>query len=293
LKALANNATSPQDLEVLTADRERPADVQVQPPYAPVVSIPTSLSGGEYQSMAGGTEDATRQKHPFKDPIRGPVLVILDPELTTTTPDQYWLSTGIRAVDHCVETMCSLQSTDEADRVAAEGLKMLVPGLLRCKKDKKDLEARLHCQLGVIKAMEAVKNGVPMGGSHAIGHQLGPLGVGHGETSCVMLPTICKFNAKVNVDRQEKVKDVLWADEEVKKVLQGRGLDEQVADLGDMLDGVISELGMPRSLKAVNVGKEQFDKLAMNSLKDHWSATNPIPLVDKDQIIEILEVVAG
>jgi len=108
-----------------------------------------------------------------------------------------------------------------------------------------------------------------------------------------MLPTICKFNAKVNADRQEKVKDILWADGEVDEVLKGRGLDKEEADLGDMLDVIISELGMPRSLKAVNVGREQFDKLAMNSLKDHWSATNPIPLVDKDQIIEILEVVAG
>jgi alcohol dehydrogenase class IV len=39
-----------------------------------------------------------------------------------------------------------------------------------------------------------VKLGVPMGASHGIGHQLGPLGVGHGETSCVMLPYVLMWN---------------------------------------------------------------------------------------------------
>lgn len=102
-------------------------------------------------------------------PIKAPALVILDPQLTTTTPEWVWLSTGIRGVDHCVETMCSLLSNPEADDWAAEGLGLLVPALVRCKKDPGDLEARLQCQMGVIKAMQAVRNGVPMGASHAIG----------------------------------------------------------------------------------------------------------------------------
>jgi alcohol dehydrogenase class IV len=63
--------------------------------------------------------------------------------------------------------------------------------------------------MGAIEAIGVVTSRVPMGASHAIGHQLGPLGVGHGETSCVMLPAVCKFNAakKANVERQEKCKE--------------------------------------------------------------------------------------
>lgn len=41
--------------------------------------------------------------------------------------------------------------------------------------------------------MTVVVLGVPMGASHGIGHQPGPLGVGHGETSCILLRYLKNF----------------------------------------------------------------------------------------------------
>lgn len=103
----------------------------------------------------------------------GSKLIILDPELCLSTPEYHWLSTGVRSVDHCVEALCSLESTEQSDKNAEEGLKLLVPSLLRCKANGKDVEARHNCQMAVCLAMENVRSGIPMGGSHAIGHQLG------------------------------------------------------------------------------------------------------------------------
>jgi alcohol dehydrogenase class IV len=156
----------------------------------PLICIPTSLSGGEYFSLAGGTDDATHHKQAFMQPGMGSKLVILDAALSIHTPAFYWLSTGIRGVDHCVETICSLQATEETDKNARTGLRLLVPSLLRSKEDEKDVDARHQSQMGVILAMNGVRSGVPVGGSHAIGHQLGPLGVPHGVTSCIMLPQV-------------------------------------------------------------------------------------------------------
>lgn len=51
--------------------------------------------------------------------------------------------------------------------------------------------------------MKSIRAGIPMGGSHAIGHQLGPLGVGHGITSCVMCPAVMKWNAKIGASNPE------------------------------------------------------------------------------------------
>lgn len=65
------------------------------------------------------------------------------------------------------------------------------------------------------------------------------------------------------------------------------------ADLGDVLDAIIRELGMPRSLADVGVGRDQLDGLAVNSLKDRWCVTNPVPLKEKGQVLEILEMVIG
>ena len=42
----------------------------------------------------------------FRHPLAIPSAVILDPAITVHTPEWLFLSTGIRAVDHCVEGIC-------------------------------------------------------------------------------------------------------------------------------------------------------------------------------------------
>ena len=60
-------------------------------------------------------------------------------------------------------------------------------------------------------------------------------------------------------------------------------MDVSAADLGDVLDAVIRELGMPQSLKDVGVGREKLDGLAENSLHDRWCISNPVSLREKYQ----------
>ncbi|KAH1346112.1 hypothetical protein KXX33_007946 [Aspergillus fumigatus] len=288
-------ALTASDLATLATGPDQRVDVHA--PTIPIISIPTSLSTGEYSDFAGATDDTTRRKHSFQAPTRGPQLVILDPDLATTTPPSIWLSTGIRAVDHCVETLCATTGKSETtDAHAMHALELLVPGLLRCRHDPAghDRDARLQCQRGAVNAMATLTGGssVELGASHGIGHQLGPLGVGHGETSCILLPAVCKFNARhgANREQQERVRDFLVRNAEVARVLRDRGVDASLADLGDVLDAVIRELGMPRSLKEVGVGRDALDELAANSLHDRWCKTNPVPLTEKKQVLEILEM---
>ena len=303
--ALANGVETEDDMSELWGTQEsKPSRrATVNKPTIPLIHIPTSLSGGEYQALAAGTETGTHAKRFFPDGVTDPDLVIQDPELSTTTPDSLWLSTGVRAVDHCVETICSLKSYGEADEAAKRGLANLVSGLMLCKRDATDLSARHTCQQGVVDAMHAVSSGVALGGSHAIGHQLGPLGVGHGETSCILLPAVCKYNAKhkANLKQQRIVRDELLQMPEVKTVLEEKHRDGGEAaatldslDLGDVLDSVISALEMPRTLKDVNItSEESMAKIAENSLDDLWARTNPVPITEASQVREILDMCRG
>jgi alcohol dehydrogenase class IV len=50
---------------------------------------------------------------------------------------------------------------------------------------------------------------------------------------------------------------------------------------------------MPRTLKEVGVGRDRLDALADNSLKDRWLPTNAVPLTEKSQVLEILNMVVG
>ncbi|KAK0385560.1 hypothetical protein NLU13_6739 [Sarocladium strictum] len=293
--AIANGATTEDELLTLwgTTESNPARRKHIEKPTIPLIHIPTSLSGGEYQAIAGGTESKGHAKRTFNCEGVDPELVIQDPELCLTTPEWVWLSTGMRAVDHCVETMCSLQSNAVVDEWADRGLRKLVTGLLQSKADPTSLGARHLCQLGVVEAMCAVSSGVPLGASHAIGHQLGPLGVGHGQTSCILLPAVCKFNLrhKANVDQQANTKAILAQLQVVQDlVASSRGVPWDELDLGDILGEIILALGMPRTLQDVGLDQECIDTLARNSLEDIWIRTNAVPITEEAQVREILDM---
>ncbi|KAJ7822445.1 putative Fe-containing alcohol dehydrogenase [Mycena leptocephala] len=295
---LANNVTQSPDLLTLPTTTTIGTLPPAKAPTIPVVCITSTLSAGEFTLGAGATDDRDDKKHQFLVPkaIR---LVIFDPEFVTThTPPRLFLQSGFRSVDHCIESFCSLYCNEVTEMHATMGLKQLVPALLRCKADadtKADVEARLLCQLATLNAIAAsFRVYTPNGASHAIGHMLGPFGVGHGDTSGILLPAVCKYNARhgANVGRQEIVAGILWGIPEMRRLAESKGLKEGTADLGDLLDVLVRGLGMPRTLAEVGVGRHRLEQLAEYSLLDVWSATNPVPLTEKVQVMEILEMVA-
>jgi len=102
---LANDVRSPEAMDALrTAGAVLP---DLKPPTVRQVSVPTTLSAGEFSGIAGVTDERTHVKEMFRHPRIIPAAVILDPALTVHTPEWLFLSTGIRAVDHCVEGLCS------------------------------------------------------------------------------------------------------------------------------------------------------------------------------------------
>ncbi|TAQ90324.1 hypothetical protein B7494_g1346 [Chlorociboria aeruginascens] len=297
--ALANDLTEPSQLARYSVEATDPI-LDVKPPTIPLICIPTSLSGGEYFALAGGTDDiVTKHKQAFLHGGMGVSLIILDAELCLGTPRYHWLSTGVRSVDHCVEALCSLEATPASDEAAEAGLRLLIPWLLQTQADEFNVEARHQCQMGVRFAMRNVRAGIPMGGSHAIGHQLGPMGVAHGVTSCIMCPEVMKWNIAHGhgipeiQKKQDKIRDILWSENAIAQEFTKAGLTQQDADLGDLLDAIIRALGLPRTLKEVGIGQDQIDTLSKRTLDDAWASTNPIPLTTAAQVKSILETVVG
>ena len=121
---------------------------------------------------------------------------MLDPRASVHTPEWLFLSTGIRAVDHAVEDICSVNGQPISEGASYHALRLLGKGLPAVKADPADLDARLDCQIGAWMSMVGSQTGVSKGASHGIGHVLGgTAGVPHGYTSCVMLPHVLRFNA--------------------------------------------------------------------------------------------------
>ena len=242
------------------------------------ITVPTTLSAGEFSAISGITDERRKVKELFRHPLVIPRAVMLDPAITVHTPEWLWLSTGIRAVDHCVEGICSAEANPFADAQALHGLSLLTRGLPRVKANPGDIEARLDCQIGSWLSMGPLASGVPMGASHGIGYVLGAVfDIPHGHTSCIMLPAVMRWNKPANADRQ---------------ALVAAAMGRPGEDAGDVLDAFIAGLGMPRSLGTVKIGPESFDRMAEQAMSTPWVPKNPRPIAGPAQVREILELAA-
>lgn len=273
---LANHIDTVEAIDTIRANKG------VAPPLtAPSVrqiSVPTTIAGGEFSAIAGVTNEATKVKEMLRHDLVMPRAAILDPAITVHTPEWLFLSTGIRAVDHCVEGLCSREAHPYADAQAQKGLAMLAQALPRVKADPRDLDARMDCQIGAWLSMGPLSAGIPMGASHGIGYVLGAVyNVPHGYTSCVMLPSVMRWNKSANADRQAMV---------------SAAMDHPGEDAGDVLDWFIRELGMPHSLQDVRIGPEHFDRIAEQAMGTPWIPRNPRKIDGPAQVREILLLAA-
>jgi len=275
---LGNGVSAPEQLDALrnrVAADGTIARAEVKRPSVRTICIPTTLSAGEYSGSAGCTDTVRNVKESFAHTLMTPKTVILDPRASIHTPEWLFLSTGIRAVDHAVEDICSDFCQPISEGASFHALRMLGHGLRGVKEDALDLDARLECQIGAWLSMVGSQTGVPKGASHGIGHVLGGTAhVPHGYTSCVMLPHVLRFNHPVNAERQARVSEALGR--------PGVPAADAVAEL-------IAGLGLPMRLRDVGVEEGQLDRIAELSMHDRWIHTNPRKIDGPPVVRELLD----
>lgn len=278
LVGLAEDVTEPDELEpyyirVGAGGTLTIPDV-ASPPVRQIV-VPTTLSGAEFSAIGAAVDEATNIKHLCTGREICGEAVILDPAATVYTPEWLWLSTGMRSVDHAVESLCSKAPQPLPDSTGVGALRLLSDSLRATKQDPADLDARLDSQMGVWLATTGLGR-VPWGASHGIGHQLGAVAnVPHGYCTCVMLPSVLAYNLEVTAAQQTTVADAL-------------GRPDMAA--GDAVRELIEDLGLPSRLRDVGVTREQFDAIAEGSVHNVFVSQNPRPIEGPEQIMEILEM---
>lgn len=279
LLCLANDVRDAADLDsyvTRVADDGTTVQPDLADPDVGLICVPTTLSAGEFNFTAGCTDTVREVKQLFRHRRHAPQCIVLDPAITLHTPQWLFLSTGVRAVDHAVEDLCSRDAHPFVDGTAAHALKLLGRALPRVKADPGDLQARLDCQTGAWLSMNGALAGVTKGASHGIGHVLGgTANVPHGHTSCVMLPSVLRYNVSVNGAQQAMVSDAL-----------GRASDPAADVVGDLIAG----LDQPTNLRAAGVQEGQLDTVARNAMHDRWIHTNPRKITSPDQVRDILDM---
>jgi maleylacetate reductase len=247
-------------------------------PKVRMIAIPSTLSGGEYNSGTLVTDTRRKLKQIFSHPMMMPRAIILDPAITRYTPEKLWLGSGTRAMDHGIEAVCSIRGNALVDNVCLAGLRYLHDGLLRSKENPDDAEARIDCQLGSWMSAFGLQARVPMGASHAIGHVLGgTCDVPHYFCTAVMMPSVLRYNRPATEKAQKSIAEAL----------RSPGMDASEA-----FAAFIGKLGLPRKLSDVGVHEDRFALIGKNAMLSIFTRSNPQPIREPGDVVEILKLAA-
>ena len=251
---------------------------QFRTPKVRMIAIPSTLSGGEYNSGSLVTDTRRKLKQIFNHPMMMPRSIILDPAMTKYTPEKLWLGSGTRAMDHGIEAICSSRPNVLVDAVCQQGLRYLHDGLLRTRNNPDDDEARLSCQLGSWLSAFGLQARVPMGASHAIGHVLGgTCNVPHYFCTAVMMPSVLRYNRPATETAQKSVAAAFGAPD---------------SDASEAFAAFIAELGLPRRLAEVGVGEDRFELIGKNAMLSIFTRANPQPIREPGDVVKILKLAA-
>ena len=247
------------------------------------VSIPTTLSAGEF-NMGGGNvlDDQAGHKIRVRHPRLYADLIVLDPDMTIGTPDWLWLSTGIKALDHCIERLYSRGNQPAIDAPVLSAAELLFNYLPHSREEDGNPEARLQCLIAAWLSMMGAPN-FAMGLSHAMGHIIGVrYSVGHGYTSCVTQPYVMEYNRPVSAHKQALLARAAGID--------AKGMSDEAAAeaAARAVDDLVLALGMPHRLRELEIPKEDLPAIAEEVLGDGGCRTNPIRITTADQVLEVL-----
>ncbi len=237
---------------------------------AQVIALPTTAgTGSEVGRAAVITDRENRVKRIIFHPSMLPSQVILDPQLTVGLPASLTAATGMDALSHNLEALCSPFYHPMADGVAVEGISLVHRYLARAVADGGDIEART--QMLVCSSMGATAFQKGLGAMHALAHPLGALyDAHHGTLNAILMPYVLKANRSAIEEKTDRLNRYLG--------LANSGFD-------GFLDWVIelrAQLGIPHTLAAINIDDHDSETVGRMAVADPSAGGNPINLRSED-----------
>ncbi len=209
----------------------------------PQIAVPTTYAGSEATPVLGETAEGVKTTR--SEPVIQPSTIVYDVDLTLSLPVATSVTSGVNAMAHAVEALCSPGAEPVCDALAVEALGMLARALPRITTDPSDVKARADALRGAWLAGICLAS-VPMGLHHKLCHTLGgSFDLPHSPTHTVVLPHAMAYNASAAPDAMRRI---------------SRALD--VPDAPSGVYDLIAALGGPLSLAALGLRERDLDRAA-------------------------------
>ncbi len=230
----------------------------------PIVAVPTTAgTGSEVGRASVIVDEAAHAKKIIFHPRMVPGIVILDPELTVGLPAGLTAATGMDALSHNLEALCSPLFHPLAEGIGMEGSRLVREYLPRAVADGGDIEARMQMLVASTMGATAFQRG--LGAMHALAHPLGALyDAHHGMLNAILMPYVLKANADAIGPVCQRL---------------ARYLDLSGSGVGGVIDWVLElrrGIGIPETLAAIGIDASRVDEIGAMAVADPSAGTNPI-----------------
>ncbi len=169
------------------------------------------------------------------------------------------------AIAHCLETFMAPSFNPPADGIALDGLWRAWRFIETATQDPKNLEGRTNMMSASLQGALAFQKG--LGCVHSLSHSLGGINprLHHGTLNAIFLPAVIQFNRKaVTMVNEHKTA----------RIAQAMGLADE-SQIEDAIRDMTRALGLPTSLRELEVTEDMFPKIIKGALADHSHRTNP------------------
>jgi len=229
------------------------------------IAVPTTLSAAECTAIAGYTkEDGV--KTGLMHPKVYPSSILYDASFGLYTPQQLFLSTAIRALDHAVESQYHPNATWMPCRlIALSAIQELFHWLPVYQRNPKDQDAITRLFLAAFASLGFLGQNIKssLGLSHTLGYALGsPYGIPHGVTSCLTLGHVVKLKAEASEEDADRIAGILPYIGEQRSGDNVRDAER----VGDRILGLVKDLGLKTTLTEKGVGRDQLDIICTRAL---------------------------
>jgi len=187
---------------------------------------------------------------------------IVDPMLASTMPPRLTASTGIDALSHAIEAVMSNGANFMTLPYSLRAIELISKYLRRAYVDGDDLEARYYMSMAATYAGVALCNvGVVL--AHAIAYTFAAQHkIPHGVSCGIALPYAMEYNLPLIQDKLAKIGEAMGV---------GGGEDQRSkAKLAiAAVYNLLKDLGMPTSLREVDIGKNEIPSMIEDLLTIH------------------------
>ncbi|GAA6184981.1 MULTISPECIES: iron-containing alcohol dehydrogenase [Alteromonadaceae] len=250
----------------------------------PLILLPTTAGTGSEVTPISIITTGETTKSGVVSPSLLPDIAILDATLTVGLPPAITAATGIDAMVHAIEAFTGkIKKNPYSDMLAKEALRLMSQNLLEAVNNGSNLEARSNMLLGALMAGQAFANS-PVAAVHALAYPLGGnYHIPHGLSNSLVLPHVLRFNAPVAAD--------LYA-ELLPSVTSGQ--NHQTGQKGcdafiNVIDNLITDVSLPKSLQALNVPREDLGMLADEAMQQQRLLVNNPREVTRENALDIYE----